>query len=154
MSPPDEPQGTPAPVSSIMIRVIRTITPETPVRDLIILESEEGCGDLPVTTPEGIFLGVITPLDLIGSILPSIGVRSGGSHRCITCHLKKEGATAREIMSRGHITIHQDDSVINAMKQMERNRHGDLIVTDDEGRVTGRIGICHIIRHLRLVGEL
>lgn len=141
-------------IRSIMTPIIRTIPPDTPIRYLIELASEEGCGDIPVTAPDGTFLGVITPLDVIGSIMPTVGILGSGSARCITCHLKREGATARDVMSRGHITIHEDDSITNAMQLMERNRHGDLIVVNAESKVVGRIEICRIIRHLRLVGEL
>ncbi|KUL00195.1 MAG: CBS domain containing protein [Methanomicrobiales archaeon 53_19] len=137
-----------------MTPISQTILPDTPIRDLIELGSVEGCGDIPVTTPEGGFLGIITPLDLIGSILPTVGIRGSGSTRCITCHLKKEGATARDLMSREHITIHEDDSILNAMQLMQRNRHGDLIVVDPQNRVVGRIEICRIIQHLRISGEL
>ncbi|MDO8841626.1 CBS domain-containing protein [Methanocalculus sp.] len=152
MAPPDDERGDP--IRSIMTPIIRTIPPNTPIRDLIELASEEGGGDIPVTAPDGTFLGVVTPLDVIGSIMPTVGIFGSGSARCITCHLKREGATAREVMSRGHITIHQDDSINNAMQLMERNRHGDLIVVNAENKVVGRIEICRIIRHLRLVGEL
>ncbi|GAA5261330.1 CBS domain-containing protein [Methanocalculus sp. MC3] len=141
-------------VRSIMTPISRTILPDTPIRDLIQIGSVEGCGDIPVTAPEGTFLGVITPLDLIGSILPTVGIRGSGSARCITCHLKKEGATARDLMSREHITIHEDDSILNAMQLMQRNRHDDLIVVDSQNRVAGRIEICRIIQHLRIAGEL
>jgi CBS-domain-containing membrane protein len=135
-----------------MSPITRTIPQNTPIRDLIDLGSVEGCGDIPVTASDGTFLGIITPLDLIGSILPTVGIQ--GSTRCITCHLKREGATAREVMSRGHITIHEDDTINNAMQLMVRNRHGDLFVIDSRNRVVGRIEICRIIQHLRLVGEL
>ncbi len=141
-------------VRSILTPISRTILPDTPIRDLIELGSVEGCGDIPVTTPEGTFLGVITPLDLIGSILPTVGIRGSGSARCITCHLKKEGATARDLMSREHITIHEDDSILTAMQLMQRNRHSDLIVVDAGNRVIGRVEICRIIQHLRIAGEL
>ncbi|MCQ1539233.1 CBS domain-containing protein [Methanocalculus taiwanensis] len=141
-------------VRSIMTPIARTVLPDTPIRDLIEIGSVEGCGDIPVTTPEGTFLGVITPLDLIGSIMPSVGIRGSGAARCITCHLKKEGATARDLMSRGHITIQEDDFIMDAMQMMQRNRHGDLIVIDSQNKVVGRIEICRIIQHLRIVGEL
>lgn len=137
-----------------MTPIARTVLPDTPIRDLIEIGSVEGCGDIPVTTPEGTFLGVITPLDLIGSIMPSVGIRGSGAARCITCHLKKEGATARDLMSRGHITIQEDDFIMDAMQMMQRNRHGDLIVIDSQNKVVGRIEICRIIQHLRIVGEL
>ncbi len=137
-----------------MTPIIRTISPDTPIRDLIEIGSVEGCEDIPVTTPEGTFLGIVTPLDLIGSIMPTVGIRGAGAARCITCHLKKEGATARDLMSRGHITIQEDDTIMNAMQMMQRNRHGDLIVVDSRNNVVGRIEICRIIQHLRIAGEL
>ena len=141
-------------VRSIMTPIIQTIPPGTPLRDLIEQGSVEGCGDLPVTEPDGTFLGIITPLDLIRSILPIVGIQGTGAVRCITCHLKKEGPIARDVMSRGHITIGEDESIIDAMQLMERNRHGELIVVDAENRVVGRAEICRIIRHLQLVGEM
>lgn len=137
-----------------MSPIKQTISPETPIRDLIEIGSVEGCGDIPVTTPQGTFLGIITPLDLIGSIMPSVGIRESGAARCITCHLKKEGATARDLMSREHITIHEDDSILNAMQMMQRNRHQDLMVVDARNKVVGKIEICRIIQHLRIAGEL
>ncbi len=137
-----------------MTPIRRTVFPDTPIRDLIELGSVEGCGDIPITTPEGTFLGIITPLDLIGSIMPTVGIQGSGTTRCITCHLKKEGATARDMMSREHITIQDDDTIMNAMQMMQRNRHGDLIVVDSRNTVVGRIEICRIIQHLRIAGEL
>lgn len=137
-----------------MSPIKQTISQDTPIRDLIELGSIEGCGDIPVTTPEGTFLGIITPLDLIASIMPTVGVRGSGAARCITCHLKKEGATARDLMSREHITIHEDEPIMNAMQMMQRNRHQDLIVVDSRNNVVGKIEICRIIQHLRIAGEL
>ena len=137
-----------------MTPIARMVLPDTPIRDLIEIGSVEGCGDIPVTTPEGAYLGIITPLDLIGSIMPTVGIRGSGSARCITCHLKKEGATARDLMSREHITIHEDEPIMNAMQMMQRNRHQDLIVVDSRNNVVGKIEICRIIQHLRIAGEL
>ncbi|HUU75201.1 MAG TPA: CBS domain-containing protein [Methanoregulaceae archaeon] len=141
-------------VEDIMSVDFEYISPQEPI-DAIIKEFSSGrCSDLIVADTDGRFLGVITPIDLISHVNPSMGVRSRKKAPCIECILRGDASVAEDIMARSHITISVDTPIVEALRLLEKYRHPDLVVTDKDGITIGVLGICSIISHLRVVGHL
>lgn len=138
----------------LMTRDFETFRPDTPIALCISHFSQRGCRDLVITDSDGRFLGVVTPFDLLTQISPTIGVRSRKKSGCIECIIRGDASTADDIMTRQHITVHEDTPVSEALRLLEKYHHPDLVVINREGIVRGVIEICSIISHLRLSGDI
>ncbi len=141
-------------LTEVMYPIVDTIPPDTPLESIFTLFAEDRCDDLVVVDPQGRFLGVITALDLLAAVGPIVGVRSMKRSSCIECLVKTGISTAADVMKRGHITISRERTIGDAIRIMEKNRHPDLFVIDEGERVIGKIAVCDIIAHLRVVGHL
>jgi CBS domain-containing protein len=145
---------TEIPLTGVINPEFDTILPETPLESIFAQFAEQRCDDLVVVDPEGRFLGVIAALDLLATVGPIVGLRSMKRSSCIECLVKTGISTAADVMRRGHITIAKDRTVGDAIRIMEKNRHPYLFAIEGDGKVIGKIAVCDIIAHLRVVGHL
>lgn len=141
-------------ISNLMTRDFERIFPDTPIAHCITHFSQKGCRDLVVVDHEDRFLGIVTPVDLLTQLSPAIGVRSRKKSGCIECIIRGDASTADDIMSRKHITVHEDTPVAEALRLLEKYHHPDLVVVDSGGVVIGVVEICTIISHLRVSGRI
>jgi CBS-domain-containing membrane protein len=142
------------PVTEIMQTVFERVHPATPIADIYASFSQRGCCDVIVCDDDGHFLGIITEMDLLSAISPGVGIRGRRKMGCLQCFIKSGVKHAREVMSREHISIKSTASVADAMIQMEKNRHPDVIVIDAQGVALGLIEMCDIISFLIRAGTL
>jgi CBS domain-containing protein len=133
------------PIVDIMHADFTSMHPDTPIADIFQSFARRGCEDIIVCDEAGKFLGIITKLDLLSAISPGVGVRSRKKMGCLECIVKSGAKTAGEVMSRRHITVPQDASVAQAMVAMEKYRHPDVIVVDEEGVAVGIVEMCDVI---------
>jgi CBS domain-containing protein len=136
------------PLVDIMHAEFASMHPDTPIADIFQSFARRGCMDIIVCDENGKFLGIITKLDLLAAIGPGMGVRSRRKTGCLECIIKSGAKTAGEVMSREHITVARDASVAQAMVAMEKFRHPDVIVVDEEGVAVGVVEMCDIIAFL------
>ncbi|MDG6257995.1 MAG: CBS domain-containing protein [Methanomicrobiaceae archaeon] len=136
------------PVVEIMHTDFASVHPDTPVGGIFQSFSRRGCQDIIVCDEKGEFQGIITELDLLSAIAPGVGVRSRRKMGCLECIIKSGAKSAGEVMSREHITVSREASVAQAMVAMEKYRHPDVIVVDDEGLAVGIVEMCDVIAFL------
>ncbi|OPX69136.1 MAG: CBS domain protein [Methanoregulaceae archaeon PtaB.Bin056] len=141
-------------ISDLMTGDFERILPDTPIAHCITHFSQKGCRDLVVVDQEDRFLGIVTPVDLITQLIPTIGVRSRKKSGCIECIIRGDASTAEDIMSRKHITVYEDTPVEEALRLLEKYHHPDLVVVDRGGVVIGVVEICTIIAHLKVSGRI
>ncbi len=141
-------------IRDIMSTGFTRVLPDTPVETIVTHFSARGCSDLVVTDTSGHFLGVITPYDLLTAVSPEVGIRSRKRATCIDCLISGTVRTASDLMTRSHITVKESTSIPEGIRLLERHRHPDLVVINDDGVVIGVVEICNIISHLRIVGHL
>lgn len=141
-------------IRDIMNTGFTAVLPDTPVETIVTHFSAQGCSDLVVTDSQGRFLGVITPYDLLTAVSPEAGIRSRKRATCIECLIGGSVSKASDLMTRSHITVREDTPIPEGIRLLERHRHPDLVVVNDDGVVIGIVEICNIISHLRIVGHL
>lgn len=142
------------PVRNIMHRDFDRVRPATPLSGIYRIFAQRGRPDIIVTDDDGRFLGLVTELDLLRAISPGLGVRTRRKTGCIECLVANTDRRAADIMSWTHITVPLTATVEQAMVRMEKNRHPDVIVVEDDGVAIGVVEMCDIIAFLLDSGAL
>jgi CBS domain-containing protein len=133
------------PVREIMHTGFDRVHPDTPIAEIYQSFSRRGCADIVVCDEEGHFQGMITKMDLLWSISPGVGVRSRRKTGCLECIIRSGSMRAGQIMSRSHIAIADSTTIAAALVSMEKNRHPDVIVIDENSVAVGIVEICDIL---------
>ncbi len=147
MSDVDESIGE-APITSVMHTSFPSVHPDTSIAEIYRSFTKQSCRDIIVCDEACRFLGMITRLDMLSAITPGIGVRSPKKRGCLDCLVKSAAKHAADIMSRSHITIQDTATIADALIAMEKNRHPDIIVIDENGTALGIVEMCDIIAYL------
>lgn len=136
------------PIVELMRTDFPQVHPETPISEIFRSFAQKGCADVIVIDDAGKFLGIITRLDLLSSITPGMGIRSRRKMGCVACILMSAARHAREVMSRGHITVPDTYTLGDTLVFMEKARHPDVIVVNTNGIAIGHVEMCDIIAFL------
>jgi predicted transcriptional regulator len=136
------------PIVELMRTDFPRVHPETPISEIFRSFAQKGCADVIVIDDAGKFLGIITRLDLLSSITPGMGIRSRRKMGCVACILMSAARHAREVMSRGHITVPDTYTLGDTLVFMEKARHPDVIVVNTNGIAIGHVEMCDIIAFL------
>ncbi|MDE4907946.1 CBS domain-containing protein [Methanogenium marinum] len=147
-----DPEETP--ITDIMQTDFARVHSETPVADIYRSFTRKGCFDIIVCDGVGRFLGIITRMDLLSAITPGMGIRSRRKLGCLECIHKSAALHASELMTRSHVTVSASATVAETLQAMEKNRHPDVIVVDNDGIARGLVEMCDIITFLVREGEI
>lgn len=112
--------------SSVMVREFETVTPDTPLKDILKTVGQPGLTMLPVIENDKL-VGVVTKADLL--------------------YLVEDERPVKEIMTRNVMAVAPEDRVIHARRLMIDNNVARLPVLE-EGRVQGIIAEMDIARAL------
>lgn len=150
----DKPDPENTPITEIMQVNFARVKPEAPVADIYRSFTRKGCFDIIVCDEECRFLGIITRMDLLSAITPGMGVRSRRKLGCLECLHKSAALHARELMTRSHVMVPDSATIAETLVAMEKNRHPDVIVVDDNGIALGLVEMCDVIAFLVREGEI
>jgi len=150
----ERPAPEDTPITEIMQKDFSRVHPETPVAEIYRSFTRRGCVDIIVCDDECRFLGIITRMDLLSAITPGMGVRSRRKLGCLECLHKSAARHAEELMTRSHVTVPDSATVAETLLAMEKNRHPDVIVVNDEGIALGLVEMCDIIAFLVREGQI
>ncbi|MHC1626337.1 MAG: CBS domain-containing protein [Methanoculleaceae archaeon] len=142
------------PVSGIMERDVGVIHHTTPLSSVFRRCAAPGCEDIIVTDEEGVYRGVITPMDLLATITPAIGMKSRRKGVYVDCLLKCSAEAAEDVMTRDYPTISVNATLEDALHHMARFRRPRAVVLDDRHTVVGMVRLCNIIEFLKERGAL
>jgi CBS domain-containing protein/mannitol/fructose-specific phosphotransferase system IIA component (Ntr-type) len=132
-------------VRDLMSHPVRTVSPETPVREAVDLMVRERVRAIPVVGEKREVLGIISEWDIMRALLPHIpraGTEGDGERVIIPGELR-----VRDIMSRSVLCISEEmgiDEVANTMI----NKDVEQFPVVSEGRLTGFLTRGDIIRKL------
>jgi CBS-domain-containing membrane protein len=133
------------PVTAVMSACPPTIRPDAPLAD--VLKSFSGMANHPliVVRPDGIFVGIILPMDILdaaGSALGLIGDRmiSGIDH-----FLKGTAETAGDLVTEQQLVVYDHTMIRDALLVMARTRSPVLVVLNKNERVAGCLRLSDII---------
>lgn len=150
----DKPDPEDTPITEIMQEDFARVHPETPVADIYQSFTRRGCVDIIVCDEECRFLGIITRMDLLSAITPGMGIRSRRKLGCLECLHKSAAKHASELMTRSHVTVPNSATVAETLQAMEKNRHPDVLVVNDDGIALGLVEMCDIIAFLVREGHI
>jgi CBS domain-containing protein len=134
-------------VSDIMRRNVITVSPETPVEDLIRIIDGNDIQRICVVDQEGSFLGLISDRDLLVAFVdrhPGIWdyfvskmpfTERGRRHKQLQEHLRKK--TAGEVMNTNIVTVQEDAPIDAAIWLMLEGTFKRLPVVDARGKFKG-----------------
>jgi CBS domain-containing protein len=118
-----------------------TVTPATPVKDLADILVRQRVGALPVLTPQGRVVGIVTEGELLRK--EELQRDPEGLHSMhLTYRARRAIATAenaREIMNTSPVTVRADATVSEAARVMDRQQVNCLLVTDEHGKLLGLV---------------
>lgn len=142
----DDIAGTP--IAEIMETDVEVIRHTSPLSSIFQRYAAPGCEDIIITDDEGMYLGVITPMDLLATVAPAIGLKSRRKGACVDCLVKSSAEAAEELMTRDHPTITGETTLEDALHHMARFRKPRAVVLDDRRMVVGVVTLCDIIAYL------
>ncbi|HEY9885115.1 MAG TPA: CBS domain-containing protein [Thermosynechococcaceae cyanobacterium] len=146
----------PKTVADVMTRDPLTVTPETPLTEVIRMISERKISGLPVVDDTGKLVGVISETDLMWRetgvkqppyimLLDSVIYLENPGQYERDLH-KALGQTVKEVMSQKPITITPEKSLREAAQLMHDHKIHRLPVLDAEGQVVGILTRGDVIR--------
>jgi CBS domain-containing protein len=125
-----------------------TVTPATPIKDLAGLLVEQRIGALPVLTPHGRPVGLVTEADLLRK--EQLQRDPDGSHSMhLTYRVRRDIATAEtagEIMTRHPATVRAGATVAEAARLMDRHQVRCLLVVDEGGKLLSVVSPRDLLR--------
>jgi CBS domain-containing protein len=123
-------------VDDVMTREVITVGADTPVGQIAGLLDREGISAVPVTTPAGDVLGVVSQADLLA------GVADGKRRRPRAEH----PACAGDVMTAPALSIDAGASLKQAARTMQSRNVRRLFVTGPRGRLLGVVSRGDLLR--------
>lgn len=149
-----------APIADIMREEVVTVSPDTPVAEIMALLLHRELRSVPVVDDQGRVVGIITDGDLLrrAGLLVRLGLQEELSGQAVQeqlARLQESGLRARDIMTQPVITVRTDDSVRNAALLMADKELKRLPVVDPQGRLAGWISRIDLFRVMdyHFIGE-
>lgn len=122
-------------VNDLMTVEPNTVTPDTPLRDVLRRMQEEGCRQFPVVGPEGHLVGIITDRDIRLAMNSPIVLHERWQDESLL-----EMATAEVCMTADPITVSPETPAYQAAEMLSAYKFGALPVVDG-GVLVGIISV-------------
>lgn len=138
-------------IGDVMTRKVRTVRPETPLKEAAALLAREGISGLPVVDGDGAVVGVLSEADIL---VKESGPRPG--HQGVLAWLlepadpalpaKLQATRAGEAMSSPALTISPERPLREAATRMLEEGVNRLPVVDEAGRLVGIVSRGDLVR--------
>jgi CBS domain-containing protein len=141
-------------VADVMTRKVETVSPSTPVKDIVAKLIQHRISAVPVVDAQGLLVGIVSEADLLHRKESGTEIRrpwwldlfSDPDARA-EAFLKAHGRTADEVMTRALEVVDEDTPLDVAAKLMDE-RHIRRLPVVKEGRVVGIVARADLIRSL------
>lgn len=152
-APGREPDPLQQAVANVMRTEVSTVTPETPVADIVTLLLRRGRRSLPVVDGQRHVLGIITDGDLLrrAGLKARLDLQEELSEQQLQQQiavLQEQGKTATDIMTQPVVTVETAATVRKAMDMMVERGLKRLPVVDEEKHLAGWISRVDVLRTL------
>lgn len=152
-APGRRPDPLAQPVGDIMRTEVTTVTPDTPVADVVTLLLRRGYRSLPVVNGEGRLLGIITDGDLLrdAGLLARLDLQAMLSEEQVQTQveqLRDSDQQAADVMTQPVVTMRAGDVVRRAMSVMVEKGLKRLPVVDADGVLVGWVSRVDVLRTL------
>lgn len=129
-------------VSKSMTRKVVTVRPETSVIEARDLMKTHHIRHLPVVEDDDLVVGIVTDRD-IRSVLPAAFYHKSDTHMEVGDF---SGIAVREAMTPNPHTVSPEDTIEDALLQIQSMRVGAFPVVDRRGRLQGLISVRDLLR--------
>jgi CBS domain-containing protein len=139
-------KGAPVRVKDLMVRDVISVQPGDPLSEAVSLMFENRVSAVPVVDKRGRCKGMLSTTDLIGLFRKQVarGLEPDELDR-FTEELvgtgpgsaSLGGRKVSEVMTRGLMTVTQEDTILTAAREMLRSRVHRLVVVDPNQRCVG-----------------
>lgn len=136
----------------IMTTSVTTVTPETPVAELVNLLLTHAISGCPVVDAEGVMVGIVTEGDLVRrSELGTEHKRGGwlsfftGTATLATEYVRSHGTKVKDVMTPEVVAVGRDAELVDIADLME-TRHVRRVPVVEDGRVVGIISRANLLR--------
>jgi CBS domain-containing protein len=139
-------------IADVMTKQVRTVGPETPLKEVARILGYLGISGLPVVSPEGRVLGIVSEGDLLFKERGDTPPHRGGLLGLLLewdkdeAEVKLHARSASEAMSSPAIAIGPKASLTEAAALMLDNRVKRLPVVDDQGMLIGIVTRADLVR--------
>jgi len=141
-------------VADVMTRKVETVSPSTPVQDIVAKLIQHRISAVPVVDQQDLLVGIVSEADLLHRRESGTEIRrpwwldlfSDPDARA-EAFLKAHGRTAEEVMTRALEVVDEDTPLDVAAKLMDE-RHVRRLPVVKEGRVVGIVARADLIRSL------
>lgn len=145
-------------VRDVMTRAVVSVGPDAAVADVMDLLIGRQFRAVPVVSPEGVPVGIISDGDLIsrGGAPTRLSVAERLDAESMKAHLdalRASGLTAADIMTRGPRTVRDDATLAHAVQTMVERGLKRLPVVDAAGRLVGVLSRLDVLRTVAAPGS-
>ena len=119
-------------VKECMCDDVCCVKPETKIKEVAKLMSENHIGSIPVCDQNQCICGIVTDRDIL--------------LRCVACDKDTNQTSVSEIMSCNVCTCKEDDDITNAQTQMSQNQIRRLPVCNSKNEVVGILTLGDLAR--------
>jgi CBS domain-containing protein len=141
-----------APVRDIMSREVKTVTPDTPLANVVELLVAKAFRALPVVDSQRKVVGILTD----GDLLARAGLVTTSLQRELTWtelnddldKIRQSGLTASDLMTPAPTTVSERTPIGDAVRIMTERGIKRLPVVDQQGRLTGMVSRVDVLRAL------
>lgn len=135
-------------VTAVMKACPLPVPPDLPLHEVFLRFSKDGNRPLVVIGPGGVFVGVITPMDLIEAISSSMGLKSKRMISGFERFLKGTAQTAGDLITDERMVVQDHARITEAISVMERTRSSFIIVVNEQNSAIGCVELSDIIAYV------
>ena len=126
-------------VKECMCDDVCCVKPETKIKEVAKLMSENHIGSIPVCDQNQCICGIVTDRDIL--------------LRCVACDKDTNQTSVSEIMSCNVCTCKEDDDIRNAQTQMSQNQIRRLPVCNSKNEVVGILTLGDLAQNTKSIGQ-
>jgi CBS domain-containing protein len=136
------------PVTAVMKPCPPTLRPDAPLQEVLERFSTMMNHPVAVVRSDGIFVGMILPMDILDAAGSALGLLGSRMISGIDRFLKGTAETAGDLVTQERLVVSDHATVRDALLIMERTRSPSLVVINDSERVVGCLELSDIIAAL------
>lgn len=126
-------------VKECMCDDVCCVKPETKIKEVAKLMSENHIGSIPVCDQNQCICGIVTDRDIL--------------LRCVACDKDTNQTSVSEIMSCNVCTCKEEDDITNAQTQMSQNQIRRLPVCNSKNEVVGILTLGDLAQNTQSIGQ-
>jgi CBS domain-containing protein len=139
------------PVRAVMTREVVSVTPDTPLADVMDLLLGRLFTAVPVVDEAGHVLGIVSDGDLMarGGLPQRLGLTERLDPATLTAQLaelRQAGRLAREVMTSPTLTVREDAALAHAVSLMVARQVKRMPVVDGQGRLVGMLSRLDVLK--------